>query len=58
MVKVAVLADCLSGLMRHRPRLVIKAVDLAIEDLIKGLEQPRNRNPQMMISIVRFMGEM
>ena len=57
-VKVAILADCLSGLVRYRPRLVIKVIDLTIEDLLRGLEQPRRRDPQRLISIVRFIGEL
>ena len=51
-VSVSVLADCLSGLSKYRPNTIILLVDRVLEELTRGLETPRKRQPQRMLSLV------
>ena len=57
-VSVSVLADCLSGLSKYKPNTIILLVDRVIEELTRGLEMPRKRQPQRMLSLVRLLGEL
>ena len=52
------LADCFSGLSRHRPNTIIILIDRLVEELYRGLENPLKRDAQRLISTVKLLGEL
>ena len=52
------LADCLSGINRHLPSLVVRYTDALFESVHRGLEVPYRREPQKMIGSMRMIGEL
>lgn len=52
------IADCLSGLMKHCPNLVITIIDKALAEIERGLETPVKLETQRLLGVVRLMGEL
>lgn len=52
------IADCLSGMSKHYPNLVIELVDRILEEVQRGLDSPYKREIQRLLGVVRLLGEM
>lgn len=56
-VDVPLAADVLSGLARYHPKLQVNLLDTITEELHRGMENPRKREPQRLLGLARFLGE-
>lgn len=57
-VTVPFIADCLSGLIRSCPNVIICVVDRILEEVQRGLESPHKREAQRMLGVCRLLGEL
>jgi regulator of nonsense transcripts 2 len=55
---IMVLADCLAGLQRYYPNVVVAVVDNAWEEIQRSLETPFKRDVQRIHGFVRLLGEL
>lgn len=55
---VSVLGECIANLSKFKPNTVILLIDRLLEELVRGLEMPYKRDPQRMLSQVRFISEL
>lgn len=51
-------ADCISGLMKFYPNLIVQMVDHIFEELQRALDSPYKREMQRILGITRMLGEM
>lgn len=52
------LADCLSGLLKYYPNLVIQVVDRILEEVQRALDSPYKREMQRILGLTRLLGEL
>lgn len=52
------LADCLSGLAKYYPNVVVQIVDRILEELQRSLDSPYKREIQRILGITRLLGEL
>ena len=57
-VSIPNIADCLSGLSRYYPDLIIELVDRIFEELQRALDTPYKREIHRMLGLVRLLGEL
>eukprot|EP01038_Epipyxis_sp_PR26KG_P009687 gene9687-13040_t len=57
-VSIPNIADCLSGLAKYFPNLLIQVVDRVLEEVQRGLDSPYKREPQRMLGVVKLLGEL
>lgn len=55
---VPVVADCLSGLSRYQPNLMVRLVDSLFEEVLRGFDTPYKREQQRMLSYIRLFAEL
>ena len=55
---VPLATDCLSGLSKYHPNVIVRLVDSVIEELHRGLESPHKREQQKLVSYVRLISEL
>jgi regulator of nonsense transcripts 2 len=55
---VSLVTDCLSGLSKYHPNLLVRLVDVIFEELSRGFDAPHHREQQRLISYVRLLGEL
>jgi regulator of nonsense transcripts 2 len=55
---VPLVTDCLSGLSKYHPNVIVRLVDSVIEELCRGLASPHKREQQRLISYVRLLSEL
>ena len=57
-VSIPNIADCLSGLYRYRPNLLVQLVDRILEEVQRSMDAPHKREPQRVLGLVRLLGEL
>jgi regulator of nonsense transcripts 2 len=57
-VLIPTIADCLSGLMKFYPNLVITLIDHILEELQRALDSPYKREMQRILGMTRMLGEL
>jgi regulator of nonsense transcripts 2 len=57
-ITIPSLADCLSGLMKFYPNLIIQIVDRCLEEIQRSLEIPYKREIQKILGLTRLIGEL
>lgn len=57
-VLLPLVADCISGLSKHRMNCLISLVDQLLEEVQCALEQPHKRIPQRVLGVLRLLGEL
>ncbi len=57
-ISIPNLADCLSGLQRYYPNVVIEVVDRILEEIQRALENPFKRDHQRIHGFARLLGEL
>ena len=57
-VSIPNIADCLSGLYRYRPNLLVQLVDRILEEIQRSMDAPHKREPQRVLGLVRLLGEL
>lgn len=55
---VPLVTDCLSGLSKYHPNLLVRLVDAVFEELSRGFDAPHHREQQRLISYVRLLSEL
>jgi regulator of nonsense transcripts 2 len=57
-ITIPSLADCLSGLMKFYPNLIISIVDRCLEEIQRALEIPYKREIQKILGLTKLLGEL
>ena len=51
-------ADCISGLSRYYPNVLVRLVDCVLEELQRGLDSPYKREIQRNLGLIKLIGEL